>query len=74
MDALNGRVAILPVGLNANSSVESVCKGHEYLSLYPYISKDKSTKTKKMTLWANETEECYCDLESWINGSSPCKH
>ena len=74
MDAKIGRVAILPVAESHLKSRADIYHGQEYLSLYPYISKEKIEKTSKIVLWANESEHCYCKFDNWLNGEMPKEH
>lgn len=74
MDARNGRVAILPIADNIISAKRDIYHGQEYLSLYPYISKEASTNSGKPILWTNETNEKYCSFSSWLNGAKPILH
>ena len=71
MDAKNRRVAILPIAKDILSSRKDVFHGQEYLSLYPYISKERVTRTNEMILWTNESEHCYCTFAEWLKGSNP---
>lgn len=73
MDAKNRRVAILPIAKDILSSRADVFHGQEYLSLYPYISKNKLARTNEMILWTNESEHCYCTFTDWLKGSNPTK-
>lgn len=74
MDAKNGQVAILPVAQNILHSRTEIYRGQEYLSLYPYISKEKAEGSSNMVLWTNETEKCYCQFASWLKGRKPYIH
>lgn len=67
MDGLKGRVAVCPLLV---SSDNASAIGLEYLSLYPYISNEKTDKGNEM-LWINETKSKYCTLKDWINGKTP---
>ena len=74
MDAKKGRVAILPVAENSFKSKADIYHGQEYLSLYPYISKEKIKDSEKIVLWANESEQCYCSFQAWLKGELPKEH
>lgn len=69
-DALRERVAVFPI--EAGPGVRSYT-GQEYLGLYPYISKEKSTDEND-TLWVNESTEIYVNLKSWLRGKKPSLH
>ena len=60
-DGINGKIAILPISKNDESSFE----GQEYLGLYPYIDVVGST------IWVNSVTSGFCQLEDWLNGKSP---
>lgn len=60
-DGINGKVAILPISKNDESSFE----GQEYLGLYPYIDVVGST------IFVNSVTSGYCNLKDWLNGKSP---
>ena len=69
MDGLNGRVAICPLMGGSDSNF----KGQEYLALYPFLSYDKSQKTKKDTLWINKGNK-YVNFVDWLKGKDPYNH
>ena len=61
-DGYKGKVAILPIV----SDNQYEYQGQEYLSLYPYIDKASSTKSKDEELWVNEDNTSVL-LKKWIN-------
>ncbi len=61
-DGYKGKVAILPI-VNDN---QYEYQGQEYLSLYPYIDKAPSTKSKDEELWINKNNSSIL-LKKWIN-------
>ena len=67
-DGIKGRVAICPVSLQGSQSEYS---GQEYLSLYPYIQKDKPKGGDKQTLWVYDTRTKYIIYREWLAGKSP---
>lgn len=67
MDGKTGRVAICPV---VKTTIDDVYEGREYLSLYPYVSKQKDT-AGAMQLWINETAEKYVGFKAWLSGKEP---
>ena len=74
MDAHNGKVAILPIAKDIDSAKGDKFHGQEYLSLYPYISREVSSKTGKSILWTNETNGKYCSFNGWLQGEKPSFH
>lgn len=69
-DGQNGRVAICPV---VESHADDVYEGKEYLSLYPYVSRAKTSKGVD-TLWINESPTKYVSFRSWLKGGVPELH
>ena len=75
MDGQNRPVAILPIEQTENEAKQEAHKGLEYLSLYPYISKNPIMGKTEMTLWINETIQKYCRFDDWLkNGKQPYIH
>lgn len=68
VDGNTRKCAILPVSdrLYPNSSF----KGTEYLSLYPFVKKDKDI-FKKDVLWIIEEARKYVSMEDWLKGNLP---
>ncbi len=66
----NGLCAILPI------MVSNDFKGQEYLQLYPYITYDKSDRTKKYEFWVHDPNDpkYYTTLRNWLNGGSLIIH
>lgn len=64
-DGVKSRVAICPV---VTQSAQSDYAGQEYLSLYPYIQKDKPKDSDKPTLWVHETRTKYVIYRQWLAG------
>jgi len=72
MDGQNRPVAILPITQTERDAQRDTNKGLEYLSLYPYISKNPIKGSSEMTLWINESANKYCTFHGWLrNGKKP---
>jgi hypothetical protein len=65
-DGQSNRSAILPI----KESRPDNYKGQEYLSLYPYITQQRSNKEEEK-LWVHWSATCYVDLVSWLSGTEP---
>lgn len=75
MDGQNRPVAILPVEETEYDAETEANKGLEFLSLYPYVSKDPIKGSGKMFLWINEKADTYCTFADWLNnGAKPRQH
>jgi TIR domain len=68
VDGHTQQCAIIPVSREDNSP--NIYKGKEYLSLYPFISKEFSSKQIEK-LWVNESVSSYITLEQWFKGEMP---
>ena len=66
-DGFKGKVAILPILENSNSSY----MGSEYLELYPYIDKATQKDSTNLNLWVNESNDKYIELSQWLAGKEP---
>ena len=66
-----GRVAILPVF--ESDPQHTQYKGQEYLGLYPYVIKDRTDRTNKLTLWVHEDGNTYVSATRWLDGKNPYK-
>lgn len=62
-DALNGKVAILPIVPIEQGDINSF-KGQEYLGLYSYIDNSDSS------IRVNGKDSGSCSLKEWLNGNS----
>lgn len=62
-DGIKEKVAILPVTRNATSTDDY--SGYEYMGLYPYITKDKSTKQIDM-IWVHKNSSEYKNYDHWV--------
>jgi hypothetical protein len=71
-DGLKAKVAILPVLLKEESTDSYI--GQEYLSLYPYVTKDLQQRTEKETLWIHYSQDVYVNFDRWLQGGIPVKH
>jgi hypothetical protein len=71
VDGEKSKCAILPI----TESEHSDFKGLEFLSVYPYITKDglKGNPSDKV-LWVNESTNKYVQLNAWQNGAEPVFH
>lgn len=69
MDGLNGRVAICPLMGGPNSNFN----GQEYLSLYPFLSYAKSSRSGIDMLWINKGSK-YVKFSDWLKGQEPYNH
>lgn len=67
-DGYRGLVAICPI---VEQEGKSEYKGQEYLSLYPYIHKDKPKNKIADTLWVHENNIKYVNFKSWLDGKLP---
>jgi len=65
-DGVKEKVAIVPV---KKTSHNNEFTGQEYLGLYPYVVKEKSTQGKQM-LWIHITRSKYTSYENWVNTSN----
>ncbi len=68
-DGENTRVAILPFAQASHSSFQ----GTEYLSLYPYVTEEETTRGTKR-LFTSESPSIYCLFSNWLNGEKPTIH
>jgi len=68
IDGDKGRCSILPITNYESSNFN----GQEFLSAYPYITKDgiKNMPHKK-ALWVRESPNKYVIMESWLKGVNP---
>lgn len=64
-DGLKSRVALIPVLDNPNFN--NSYRGQEYLSLYPYITKDFPRDGNSQILWVFTDSGSYSTFASWIN-------
>jgi hypothetical protein len=71
-DAFKNRVAILPLTEQPTGSDSYV--EQEYLGLYPYVTKGRSDKDNKDTLWIHETASKYVIFRQWIEGKELVEH
>jgi hypothetical protein len=62
-----GRVAILPL---TDTIGKTSYDGQEYLGMYPYVDKAKSTNGV-MKLWVRNDEDTYIVFDAWLNGNDP---
>lgn len=70
-DGYNGIVAILPI--EEHESGMNNYTGQEYLSIYPYITKERN-REGKIHLYVNEgSPEIYIIYSSWLEGNKPYK-
>jgi hypothetical protein len=69
MDGKKGRAAIFPL----TQTEQSHFSGQEYLSVYPYITREISNGGK-MLLWVCEAPAIYCSFDQWLEGKQPWKH
>ena len=69
-DGIKHRVAILPI----TESITDDFTGQEYLSLYPYITKDLIKNTTNQSLWVNKSSNYYVSFEEWLKGKEPIRH
>lgn len=69
-DALKGKVAVLPIAQNNETSF----RGTEYLGLYYYVRIDTIRGTQNNALWIYDVDEKYVIFDSWKNlGAIPTK-
>ena len=68
-DGIKQKVAILPV-LDISQATNAY-NGQEYLSLYPYVTKDKVQGTGRDELWVRESESTYIAFSEWLKGQKP---
>ena len=68
MDGKTGKVAICPI-VETSKRFE----GREYLSLYPYITRQNSSNGCDC-LWVNDSPDVYVNLKQWLKGDEPYKH
>jgi hypothetical protein len=70
-DGDKGRCAILPITDYESSDF----KGLEFLSVYPYVTKDgiKGSPSKQI-LWVNDSANKYVKMKLWHQGSKPTIH
>lgn len=61
-DGIKEKVAIVPV---KKTSSNNEYYGQEYLGLYPYVTKEKSTTGKEM-LWIRQNEKKYVSYDYWV--------
>lgn len=75
MDGQNRPVAILPIEQTEDRARGEAKKGLEFLSLYPYVSKDPIKGSGEMALWVNEKADTYCLFDRWLkNHEKPHLH
>lgn len=67
-DGFKGKVAICPI---AKSGTRHEYNRQEYLSLYPYIQKDRPKNGGAQTLWIHESRAQYIRFALWLNGEQP---
>ncbi|NVK52481.1 MAG: toll/interleukin-1 receptor domain-containing protein [Flavobacteriaceae bacterium] len=71
VDGKESRCSILPITDYESSSF----KGQEFLSVYPYITKEGTKMIPhKKVLWINESVNKYVQLSDWLRGQSPTIH
>lgn len=76
MDGNKERCAILPIMDHENSSFN----GQEFLSVYPYITKESVNElvnknlSSKGVLWINEATNKYVSMNEWFKGYNPVIH
>lgn len=63
-DGAKEKVAILPVIARSTSNNDYV--GHEYMGLYPYVVKGKSTLRKDM-IWIHRNAREYKSFDQWVS-------
>ncbi|MCK0157992.1 toll/interleukin-1 receptor domain-containing protein [Cellulophaga sp. F20128] len=68
-DGIKSQVAVLPVTTTEKDSF----KGAEYLDLYPFIKKAKSTGGD-LHLWVHEEPLKYVMFHYWMTGHTPFNH
>lgn len=62
-DGKKEKVAIVPIQKN---STDNIFQGQEYLGLYPYVVKQKSTTGQEM-LWVYKNSRCYVSYNYWVS-------
>lgn len=76
MDGNKERCAILPITDYEHSSFE----GQEFLSAYPYITKEAASEwvnrnlNSDEILWVNEEKNKYVSMDRWFKGNKPTFH
>ena len=68
VDSHTKNCAIMP--LSKLPTPSKSYKGLEYLSLYPFVSRELDT-INVMKLWVVEESDKYVTIENWISGSKP---
>jgi hypothetical protein len=66
-DGIKNKVALLPIVEQQTTTNEF--KGQEYLSLYPYITKDYPKGGSNKTLWVRKDEVNYILFSSWLTNN-----
>jgi len=72
MDGLKNKVAIIP----AVEGVQNSFRGVEYLSIYPFIEKEKMQDTSRSYLWVVDQSDnhYYSEFNGWLSGGSLNRH
>ncbi len=65
-DGIKEKVAILPI---KKTSTNNAFNGQEYLGLYPYVVKQKST-SDDIKLWIHLNVILYTSYDNWVNTSN----